>query len=186
MGGNPPPLAAGTGGRGFRPRATGAGDDVPSPSRFRPMAEICRCGGLIAREGKPTVFLHTSFPFFFSSCKEIDKMNGVRRGRTLAPVPGAQSLHASPLRTPGRAAPSVDWCGDLLRRFGRGGGGSRMDKGTGERTPVYSLCVSVRCRSACLASTCLRDLIVASLIGLCKGRRAWWHAHYTFTFHRTG
>ncbi len=48
--------------------------------------------------------------------------------RTLAPF-GGTALIRSPLRTPGRDAPSVDWCVVLLRSFGRGGGNSRTDKG---------------------------------------------------------
>ncbi len=54
---------------------------------------------------------------------------GVRRGRALAPCRGARPLYASPLRTPGYGASSVDWCVVLLRSFGRGGGGSCTAEG---------------------------------------------------------
>ena len=88
---------------------------------------------------------------YFSRARKVGK-SALRcpLRRALAPA-GGTALIRYPLRTPRRGAALLVWWGRRDWRFGRGGGGSRLANGTGERSPVFSLAVNIRCRSACIA-----------------------------------
>ena len=83
-------------GRGFTPPGRlDLGTKVPRSSRFWQGAKICRCGGLIEREGKPYGFLsHILSPLPHEKSRQ--KRAKVPAQAGFSPPQGAQPLFAPP------------------------------------------------------------------------------------------
>ena len=96
MGSYFPPRRGGDEGTGVSPPGRlGLGTFVPRPSRFWQSAKICRCGGLMEREGKPYGF--PSHILSLSRARKVSKsaLRGTGR-RTLAPPQAGHSPYARP------------------------------------------------------------------------------------------
>ena len=111
---------------------------------------------------------------YFSRARKVGK-SALRcpLRRALAPA-GGTALIRYPLRTPRRGAALLVWWVRQDWRFGRGGGGSRLANGTGERSTVFSLAVNIRCRSACVARLASGTWWGLRCSLCSKGRRACW------------